>query len=145
MVAKLSIQNPGALTDAIDALEKLASESVLRQATVAGARVIFYEVKLRVPVGAISYERKGTKHYPGFLRDHILIAYEDENSVEGLRASYIVTWGKEAFYGRFIEHGTSKMGAQAFLRPAYDATKNAAAEAFGEVIDRKVKELTSGK
>jgi HK97 gp10 family phage protein len=105
MALKLSIDNPEALTAAIDALETVASESVLRQATVAGARVIFDEVKHRAPVGDGTYERKGTQITPGFLRDNILIAYDKERSAEGLRATYLITWSKDAFYGRFLEYG----------------------------------------
>ncbi len=147
MAFKLSIDNPTALVDTIDALERVASESVLRQATVAGARVIFDEVKLRAPVGNTSWESQDgkQKRYPGFLRDNILIAFDQERSVEGLRATYLITWSKEVFYGRFLEHGTSKMAARPFLRPAYEAKRAEAAQKFGEVIDEKVKELTSGK
>ncbi|MCA7943266.1 HK97-gp10 family putative phage morphogenesis protein [Burkholderia vietnamiensis] len=145
MADSLSIENPEGLTAAIDALSQVASESVLRQATVAGARVIFDEVKLRTPIGIATWESRNgkQKRYPGFLRDNILIAYDKERSADGLRATYLVTWSKDAFYGRFVEYGTSKMAANPFLRPGYDASKDAAAEKFGEVIDEKVKELTS--
>ncbi|KVE50420.1 hypothetical protein WI94_26475 [Burkholderia vietnamiensis] len=118
----------------------------MRQATVAGARVIFDEVKLRTPIGIATWESRNgkQKRYPGFLRDNILIAYDKERSADGLRATYLVTWSKDAFYGRFVEYGTSKMAANPFLRPGYDASKDVAAEKFSEVIDEKVKELTSG-
>lgn len=145
MAKAFSLENPEALTDALRALESIASESVLRQAAVAGARVILDEVRLRAPVGAQTWERKGTRHEPGFLRDSLLIAYDKELSAEGLRASYIVTWSKDAFYGRFLEYGTSKMGAQPFLRPGYEAQKTAAADAVTMVIETKVAELTNGK
>lgn len=138
------VQNPQGLTDAIFALDEIASESVLRQAAVAGARVVHEEVKVRAPVASKAYERKGTKIYPGFLRDHIIIAYDKEVSTPGRIASYIVTWTKEAFYGRFVEHGTSKMAAKPFLRPGYEAKRQAAADKVGEVIQAKVKELTGG-
>jgi len=139
-----AVENPQGLTDAIFALDEIASESVLRQAAVAGVRVVHAEVKVRTPIANKAYERKSTKIYPGFLRDRIIIAYDKEVSVPGRIASYIVTWTKEAFYGRFVEHGTSKMGAKPFLRPGYEAKKQAAAAKVGEVIQAKVKELTSG-
>ena len=142
MAAKLEIDNPRAMIDVIDALEQVASESVLRQAAVAAARVIWAEVKVRAPVDLGIYEGKWGPHPPGFLRDNILIAYDRDFSVAGLRASYLVTWSKEAFYGRFLEFGTSKMAAKAFLRPAYEAKKSEAAQKFSEVIDLKVEELT---
>lgn len=41
----------------------------------------------------------------------------------------VVSGGGDAFYSRFIEHGTVKMAAQPFMRPAFDGSK-------GEVISR---------
>jgi HK97 gp10 family phage protein len=37
---------------------------------------------------------------------------------------------KDAWYGRFVEFGTSKTPAQPFLRPAFEARKRDSAEAF---------------
>jgi HK97 gp10 family phage protein len=147
MALKLTIDNPDAMTDVIDALAQVASESVLRQATVAGARVIFEEVKLRTPVGITSWESRDgkQKRYPGFLRDNILLAFDKERSAEGIRATYLVTWSKEAFYGQWVEYGNSRMSAQPFLRPGYEAKRDAAAQKFSDVIDEKVRELTSGQ
>lgn len=142
MGSSLTIENPDGLTKDIDALSRVASESVLRQATVAGARVILEEVKLRVPVGGVSWEGVKQSRYPGMLRDSMLIAYDKERSAEGLRAAYLITWSKDAFYGRFVEYGTSKMAATPFLRPGYDASKDAAAAKFSDVIYLKVKEFT---
>ncbi|WP_455275134.1 HK97-gp10 family putative phage morphogenesis protein [Ralstonia thomasii] len=145
MAKAFEVVNPDGLTSALRGLDDIASESVLRQAAVAGARVIFDEVKLRAPVGARVYENAESGRPPGFLRDHILIAYDKEESVDGKLATYIVTWSREAFYGRFLEYGTSKMAAQPFLRPAYEAKKTAAAEAVDNVIQKKVKELSGGQ
>ncbi|KVE27731.1 hypothetical protein WI93_11895 [Burkholderia vietnamiensis] len=145
MAKTFSIENSEALTDAIRALDNIASESVLRQAAVAGARIYFDEMKLRVPLAVREYERKGTKIYPGFLRDNLLIAYDKEQSVDGKFASYVVTWSKDAFYGKFVELGTSKMAPKPFLRPSYEAKKTAAAEAVDAAIQQKVSELTGGR
>jgi len=145
MAKNFTVENPQGLTDALRALDNVASESVLRQAAVAGARVIFSEVKVRVPVGHKTWESEKQKHYPGFLRDALLIAFDKEESVEGKLASYVVTWSKDAFYGRFLEFGTSKMAARPFLRPAFEAKKQAAAAAVDDVIQTKAAELTNGK
>lgn len=145
MAKAFAVENAQSLTDALRALDDIASESVLRQAAVAGARVVFAEVRLRAPIDLGVYEGKQGKHPPGYLRDHILIAYDDEVSVPGRIASYLVTWSKEAFYGRFLEFGTSKMAAKPFLRPAFEAKKVAAAAAVDEVIQQKVREATGGK
>ncbi|WP_321953109.1 HK97-gp10 family putative phage morphogenesis protein [Paraburkholderia bannensis] len=144
MANRITIENPAALTDYLDRLETVASEEVLRQAAVAGARVIHAEVKLRAPVGN-AYERKGTKHVPGTLKRSVLIAYDDEESVAGQLAIYLVTWSKDAFYGRFVEFGTSRAAAKPFLRPGYDAKKQQAAEAVIEVIQKKAEEAARGK
>jgi HK97 gp10 family phage protein len=143
MAKSFAVVNPEALVAQLRSLDDVASESTLRQAAVAGARVIFDEAKVRAPVGVREYERKGTAIYPGFLRDHMLIAFDKEQSVEGKLASYIVTWSKEAFYGRFVEHGTSKMSADPFLRPAFDARREDADRAIADVIDRKVEEANT--
>lgn len=144
MAGQLRVDNPEALTSGLRALEAVASESVLRQAAVAGARVIHAEVQLRAPVDLRIYEGKSGKHPPGFLRENILIAFDKERSAEGLRATYLVTWSREAFYGRFLEYGTSKMAAQPFLRPGYEARKRDAVKAVQSVIQEKVRELSNG-
>ncbi|MFM0315959.1 HK97 gp10 family phage protein [Paraburkholderia nemoris] len=144
MASKTTIENPTALTDYLDRLETVASESVLRQAAVAGARVIHAEVQLRAPIGN-AYERKGTKHLPGTLKRSILIAYDREESVAGRIAVYLVTWSKEAFYGRFVELGTSHAPADPFLRPGYEAKKKQAATAMIEVIQSKAQEAANGR
>ncbi|QEZ47182.1 HK97-gp10 family putative phage morphogenesis protein [Cupriavidus oxalaticus] len=141
----VTVHNGEALKGALDALDDIASESVLRQAAVAGARVIHAEVKLRAPVYLGIYEGKQGAHPPGFLRSHIIIAYDDQRSVPGRLASYLVTWSKEAYYGRFVEYGTSKMSANPFLRPGFEARKKAAAAAVGKVIQTKAGELTNGR
>ncbi|WP_175837102.1 HK97-gp10 family putative phage morphogenesis protein [Burkholderia anthina] len=143
MAKNFYIVNPDALTAQLRALNDVASESTLRQAAVAGARVIFDEAKLRAPVGVRGWETKSQKRYPGMLRDSMLIAYDRDKSVEAKIASYIVTWSKDAFYGRFVENGSSKMAAEPFLRPAFDAKQREVAQAIDEVINRKVKEATA--
>lgn len=145
MARNFEVVNPQALRDVLLAAETAVSESTLRQAVVAGARLIHREVRARAPVDLRIYEGKQGRHRPGFLRDHIIIAYDKETSVPGRIASYIVTWSKEAFYGRFLEYGTSEMAAKPFLRPGYEAKKTAAAAAVDEVIQKKVQELARGK
>lgn len=144
MASKFTIVNPTELVDFLDRMDTVGSEATLRQAAVAGARVVFDEVRLRAPVGN-AYERKGTQHEPGTLKRSILIAYDKEDSLEGHLAIYLVTWSKEAFYGRFVEFGTSKAAAHPFLRPGYEAKKQEAAQAMIDVIQKKAQEAARGK
>lgn len=160
------IDNLDALTGTLATLDQAMSESTLRQAAVAGARVIHDEVKRRAPVGERLTHRGGQPHAPGFLRDHMLIAYDREESVPGKLASYLITWSKEAFYGRFvelgktntvaltkrtlaraildIEFGSSRTPANPFMRPAFEATKSEAVEKMAEMIEQKLKEAGCG-
>lgn len=44
------------------------------------------------------------------------------------------------FYGRFLEYGTSRLGARPFVRPGFDGSRGAAEKAIGEAIWSKVRE-----
>jgi len=129
----VQIINPEALTDHLNALVEAAGESALRQAAVAGARVILDEVKLRVPRAT------------GAAANELIIAYDKETSVPGKIASYLVTWSKKAYYLRFVEFGTSKAAAHPFLRPGFESKKKAAAEAVALSIQSQLKGSTNGK
>ncbi|MDR5833356.1 HK97-gp10 family putative phage morphogenesis protein [Caballeronia sp. LZ034LL] len=160
------IENLESLTGMLRTLDEAVGESTLRQAAVAGARVIHNEIKRRAPVGNRDGMRRGQPHTPGFLRDHMLIAYDREASVPGKYASYLITWSKDAFYGRFlelgkrnavkltertlaraireIEFGSSRTPAQPFIRPAFDAKQTAALHVMAEVVQKKLKEVGNG-
>lgn len=126
------MENPGALTAGLRALEIAVSESTLRQAAVAGARVFLDEERIRIPVRT------------GKGRDSLIVAYDKERSLTGVVASYIVTWTKEAYYLRWIEYGKAKVAAQPFKRPAYEAKKTAAAEAVDEVLNAAINGAPGG-
>lgn len=145
MAGKVTIKNPQALTDVLDRLTEVASESVLRQAVVAGLQPLLAEVRFRTPVRAAAYEVGGTQHPPGFLKANILAYHDSERSVGGLRQIYGVTWDKDAYYGWFIENGSSKQSATPFLRPAFDATKRQVVQAIDAFIQAKAKELANGR
>lgn len=79
-----------------------------------------------------------------------VVAFRDGNPrASGLAEAYYITFrrgkrgkgrhkryntkagsDKDAFYGRFVEFGTSKMPARPFLRPAFEETKEKAVEVF---------------
>lgn len=152
---------------ALSRLDQAVNESTLRQAAVAGARIVHAETEHRAPVGDRTGVRSGQPHLPGFLRNHMLIAYDQEVSVPGKLASYIITWSKDAFYGRFlelgkrnavrlsgrtlaraireIEFGSSRTPAQPFMRPAFEAKKAAAGAKMAEIVERKLKEACDGQ
>ena len=47
---------------------------------------------------------------------------------------------KDSFYWRFVEFGTVKMAAQPFLRPAFEAEKEAAVDAIGAELDKRIQQ-----
>lgn len=112
----------------LDSITK-AAEDAARPAAQAGAEVFYNEVRQRVPQSAAPH-KSGKKIYsPGTLRRAIYQAYADKESGQG-KARYRISWNKShAFYGRFVEFGTSKTAAKPFLRPAYDAVRARALQA----------------
>lgn len=118
-----------------------AAEKATRPAAQSGAQVFYDEVKQRVPMSAKPHSTKGKKQTftPGTLRKAIYQAFADKESGNG-KAMYRVSWNKtHAFYGRFVEFGTSKMAAKPFLRPAYDAARARALQAVQERMAAEVK------
>lgn len=115
-----------------------AAEKATRPAAQSGAQVFYDEVKQRVPVSAKSHKSGKKTYSPGTLRKAIYQAFADKESGDG-KAVYRLSWNKtHAFYGRFLEFGTSKMAAKPFLRPAYDAAR---AKALKAVQERMAVEL----
>ena len=127
----------------LDNITKAAEEGA-RPAAQAGAQVFYEEVKQRVPVSAKAHSTKGKKQTftPGTLRKAIYQAFADKESGDG-KASYRISWNKShAFYGRFVEFGTSRMAAKPFLRPAYDAARAKALQAVQERMAAEVNKAT---
>ena len=127
----------------LDIITKAAEQGV-RPAAQAGAQVFYEEVKQRVPVSAKAHSTKGKKQTftPGTLRKAIYQAFADKESGDG-KASYRISWNKShAFYGRFVEFGTSRMAAKPFLRPAYDAARAKALRAVQERMAAEVRRAT---
>lgn len=116
-----------------------AAERAVRPAAQDGAQVFYDEVKQRVPVSAKPHKSGKKTYNPGTLRKAIYQAFADKESGDG-KAMYRISFNKtHAFYGRFVEFGTSKMAAKPFLRPAYDAARAKAVKAVQERMAAEVK------
>ncbi|WP_111952403.1 HK97-gp10 family putative phage morphogenesis protein [Burkholderia pseudomallei] len=130
-----SVENPSALTDAISNLGETFSESILRRAAAAGTTVFKDEIALRVPKDS------------GDLAEGLTVAHDQEDSVAGKIATYLALFvgdtrpkgprrkrvSRRALAG-WLENGTSKMPAQAFVRPAFEAVKQRAVDRANEVV-----------
>ncbi|WP_145533743.1 HK97-gp10 family putative phage morphogenesis protein [Yersinia alsatica] len=125
----------------LELLSKAESRTVLRQAVRAGAAVIQAEAQSRAP------ERTGK------LKRNIIIANGKGDATEataGIRVRGTNPTGtnsdntkkavrsNNSFYWRFIELGTSKFPAVPFIRPAFDAKADEAAQV---TIDRAIKAI----
>jgi HK97 gp10 family phage protein len=132
--------------------------NVLRGAVNAGATVIRKEVALRAPeyTGPVAEGHPP----PGTLKRAVyqkqiaeLSSAVQQTFFVGVRAGKrqqtLKRGGKtvnlDAYYGRFVEFGTSKMSARPFLRPAFEAKKEAAIEAMRAYMAERIpKELDKG-
>lgn len=85
-----------------------------------GALLIENEAKARVPVRT------------GNLRRSINTQVEQRGNV------VVATIGPSADYGVFIEFGTSRMGAQPYMRPALDLKRAEANEAIRREVARSI-------
>ena len=125
----------------LDNITQAAAKAV-RPAAQSGAQVFYDEVKQRVPMSAKPHKSGKKTYNPGTLRKAIYQAFADKESGDG-KAMYRVSWNKtHAFYGRFVEFGTSKMAAKPFLRPAYDAARAKAVKAVQERMAVELKKAT---
>ena len=73
---------------------------------------------------------------PGTLRKNIIRRRLKGKKYASLTAgeAYVgIAWTGDAFYGRHVEFGTSRMAARPFLRPAFEARS---AEALGIFMDK---------
>lgn len=116
-----------ALINNLHALPEKVEKRVIRAAVRQGANIIKGKAQnyVRVDEGDLkkSIKVKGVLGKPG------TIAFV-------IRPTSNKKKGKNVFYGRFQEFGTSKMVAKPFMRPAYD-------EAGQDVIDKVINTIKS--
>jgi HK97 gp10 family phage protein len=137
------------LQAALTALPERIAKNVLRGAVNAGATVVREEAKARAPVssGPVS---KGHPP-PGTLKRALYQKQIPEKSSAVLQTYFVgVRQGKsakktkkgviDAYYARFIEFGTSKMAAHPFMRPAFEAKKDAAVQAIKAYLEKRIPE-----
>lgn len=113
---KFDAEVSGDYEQALAKLEGAVSESVLRDVAFTGADIFRDEAQARVPVRT------------GVVKANIIVKHLDEEADGGKRQAYLVRvrTGKfnaegDAYYWRWVEFGTSKMAAQPFMRPAFEA------------------------
>lgn len=107
------------LDRALQELAWPAARRALRKGMRQGANVVRDEARAKAPVDS------------GLLKRQIRTR---ERSDLGGDMRYSVEIPRSAYYGRFIEYGTSKMAAKPFLRPAAEAKTEAAVTAMRDAL-----------
>jgi HK97 gp10 family phage protein len=129
-------------SDTLDLLANDVQRKHIRTAMKPAVEVLRREVRLRAPVrvevGSKGFRKtgKGKKNrQPGYLKAHIgrWLKPEKDGSLAGF-----VGPTQSAFYGRFVELGTSHSAAKPFMRPAFDAKKDEAAEVFAKKLQQEI-------
>lgn len=139
-----NVQGFKELAAALKQLPKNVARKHLRGATAKGATVIRKKARELAPVDT------------GEMRKDILVKRERSEGDHVAKYSVFVRSGKksrlagakrdmhkDSFYWKFLEFGTAKMAARPFMRPAYEAEKEAAVDAIGAELDKRIqKEAT---
>lgn len=140
------------LEELLDELGEKAGEAI-RPAAQAGAQVLYDAAKRRAPVSEKAHLFYGTAardappgqkkakaygpYQPGNLRDAIYQVYSKDNSADGRKAQYHVSFNfQKVPYGFMVEYGTSKAPAYPFIRPAMDLAPAAQDAMENEVLKR---------
>ncbi len=100
--------DPKGILAALDGFAEEVKGPVIRAGSAAAAKVLYDEARALCPVKT------------GNLRTAIYRVHSDTESTDR-KSVYHVSWNrKKAFYGQFVEFGTSKMPARSFLRRAFE-------------------------
>lgn len=133
-----------ALDAQLDRLQANVAQAI-RPAAQAGAQVLYDEVRTNAPRSEKAHFTKGKKQQfnPGNLQAAIYQAFSKDASTPGKSALYEISWNKKkAFYGRFVEFGTSKMPAHSFLRRAGESHMAQALRAAAAEFTQRMQQVT---
>lgn len=107
------------LDQALQQMAWPAARRALRKGMRQGANVVRDEVRAKAPVKTGNLRRK-------------IRTRERREDADGLR--FAIEIPRSAFYGRFIEFGTSRVAAKPFMRPAAEAKTEAAVSAMRNAL-----------
>ncbi len=139
MSLKIEYQNKDGFRQLLNGMGRAFGESTLRKAAAAGATVVKDEAKFHAPRGPLPHHQGPQKFPIGFGADNIIVAFNEEKSVDGKMATYMVTFAKDAYYLRFYEYGASQMAARPFFRPAIEATHGLVNTRIDNVIEEALR------
>lgn len=139
----LDFELEGDWEQGLDRMANVVKTRVIRTGGNTMAYVFQTEAKALAPVLEHVPPSKVGKVHPGQLRDSIYRVNRGAETDTG-RAVYEVSWNHyKAPHGHWVEFGNSVMGAQPFVRPAYEAAKFRAISAGLERMKVKYSEAMS--
>lgn len=124
-MADFDIQITG-LKELDRALQELAwpaARRALRKGMRQGANVVRDEARAKAPIDSGNLKRR--------IRTR-------ERSEEAGNMRFDIEVPRSAFYGRFLEYGTSKMAAKPFLRPAAEAKTEEAVTVMRDALSEAI-------
>lgn len=120
----------------LDFPDRLA-KNILAGAIRAGAAVIRDEARSKAPkdTGEMARDILIKKARGGNgLTFHVYVRSGKKSRLAGRKRNV----SRDSFYWRFVEFGTSKMGAKPFMRPAFDAKKTEAVERIKAYLSARI-------
>lgn len=125
------IQGARELDRVLKKLPKQVRGKVLRQALMAGARVIAKAMRARVP------------EVTGVGKKSIATRRDREGERGGASVAAKVGPLRRAFYLMFREFGTSHQPARPWARPAFEESKRAALDKIGKALGKSIKKAAA--
>lgn len=130
------------LAAALRALPERVAKNGLHAAVGAGARVIRNSARTRAPkdTGEMAKDiqikrERGQQGGDTFVaRYSVFVLTGKKSRLKGKKRNV----QRDSYYWRFVEFGTSKMAARPFMRPAFEAEKEAAVAEIGEKLDQRI-------
>lgn len=146
---EVTVEGLDALGRELDRMPFKFAQNIQRAALQAAGEVFAVEMVARAPVAP---QASHPESEPGELRDSIDVAVRLGKNLDVSTAKVGPLYNKSKYsdknrthspgiYGKFVEYGTSKMGPQPFMRPAFQAGKENAVQAYAKVVDALIKLL----
>lgn len=122
-MAEIEVRGLAELERALSRFPQELQRRELAKAWRKAGKIMRDDARDRAPVRQVTdsgfgRSRKGRVRTPGFLASQMKLIV---NTINGIPTA-LIGWSKAAFYGSFLEYGTSKIAARPFMRPAFDTT-----------------------
>lgn len=140
---EVTVEGLAELGDELDKMPYKFAQKIQRAALTAAGEVFAAEMEARAPVAP---QASHPESEPGELRDSIIVKVRLGKNLDVSEAKIGPAYDKAKYGGKnhthspgvnakFVEYGTAKMAPEPFMRPAFQAGKEKALEAYVKVVD----------